>query len=152
MKSRSIPYVGTGLLALLLCSGCFPMNVTRSPGVTGVVVDADSGTPVPGAEVLVSKAIFEGDHGTASVGATSAPTVPPLSDALAAARRPTATTGADGRFTIPPEKRWIMVPLGSERPPPAGTVVVRRPGYAPALRGVSGRTKDMGSIELTPAP
>lgn len=152
MKSRSNrPYVCTGLLAILL-SGCVPMNVTRSPGVTGVVVDAGSGAPVAGAEVLVSKATAPGDQGTAPGGATSAPTVPPLPDALAAARRPTATTGADGRFTIPPEKRWIMVPLGSERPPPSGTVVVRRSGYAPVLRGVSGRTKDVGSIELTPAP
>lgn len=152
MKPRSLlPYVSSGLLVLLLCSGCFPMNVTRSPGVTGVVVDAGSGAPVAGAEVLVSKATSPIDRGPDPGGAPTVPAAPPLSEALAAARRPTVTTGPDGRFTIPPEKRWIMVILGSDPAPPAGTVVVRRNGYAAALREVSGRTKDMGPIELTPA-
>jgi len=154
MTSRSIlPCVPPAwLLAVLLCTGCFPMNVTRSPGVSGVVVDAGSGGPVAGAEVLVSKATYRIDPGADAGGGTVVPAPPPLSAALAAARRPTATTGADGRFTIPPEKRWIMVTLGSAPAPPAGTVVVRRSGYATALLDVSGRTKDMGSIALTPAP
>lgn len=143
------PRISVGLFALVVCSGCLPMNVTRSPGVTGVVVDAASGAPVAGAEVLVSRATYV-DQGAAPDGATTAPVAPPLSDALANARRPTVTTGADGRFTVPPEKKWVMMIFESGTP--SGTVVVRRPGYAPALRDVVGRKQDLGSIALTPEP
>lgn len=151
MKSHPIrPRFAAALLAVVLCSGCFPMNVTRSPGVTGVVVDAGTGSPVAGAEVLVSKASTAGT-GEATGGGTAA-TTPPLSEVLAAARRPTVTTGADGRFTVPPERRWIMTIGGTPPPPPSGTVVVRRSGYATALREVTGRKEEIGSIPLTPEP
>lgn len=154
MNSRSIrPRAAGGLLAVLLCSGCFPMNVTRSPGVSGVVVDAGTGAPVAGAEVLVSKATTATDGGSdAAAASTAAPAPPPLSEVLAAARRPTVTTGADGRFTVPPERRWIMTIGAVPPPPPSGTVVVQRAGYAPLLREVTARTTDVGSIALTPAP
>jgi hypothetical protein len=152
MKSRSLgPRVAAGLLALLVCSGCFPMNVTKSPGVTGVVVDAGTGSPVAGAEVLVSKAT-SATAAEAGGASTAAPSPPPLSTVLAAARRPTVTTGADGRFTVPPERRWIMTLGGALPPPPSGTVVVRRAGYATTLREVTGRKEEIGSIPLTPEP
>lgn len=155
MRSRAVVHRSSlVLLALVVSSGCAPMNVTRSPGVTGIVVDAASGAPLAGAEVLVSKAVASGAHDRANAptesGAEAA--APTLAEALAAARRPVVTTGADGRFSIPPEKRWIMVSLGAERAAPSGTVVVRRAGYDTVLRPVSGRTSDVGSIELTPAP
>jgi len=153
MKSRSIaPRAATGLLAVLVCSGCFPMNVTKSPGVTGVVVDAGTGSPVAGAEVLVSKATSASAGDTSAGASTPAPGPPPLADVLAAARRPTVKTGTDGRFTVPPEKRWIMTMFATPPPPPTGTVVVRRPGYATVLREVTGRKEEIGSILLTPEP
>ncbi len=46
-------------LAALLLAGCVPLPVRLAPGVSGVVVDARSGAPLPGAVVVVR---FEGSY------------------------------------------------------------------------------------------
>ena len=40
-------------VALWFGSGCFPYRLTTSPGASGVVVDAQTGTPISGAWVSV---------------------------------------------------------------------------------------------------
>jgi hypothetical protein len=47
------------VILLSLCSGCvFPLRITTSPAVKGIIVDGKTETPVSGAEVFVSNASF----------------------------------------------------------------------------------------------
>ena len=48
-KKRLLP----ALLVTLALGGCFPYHYTQRPGVTGTVVDAQSGAPIRGALVSV---------------------------------------------------------------------------------------------------
>jgi len=139
-----------GLLALLVGSGCLPMNVTKSPGASGVVVDADTGSPLAGAEVLVSTTKYQLGTTAGDAGAPSSRVPPSVAAALAAARKPVVSSAADGRFTVPPDRKWILVIAGMERVPPTGTLVVRHPGYTSALCDLPQRSQDVGEVRLTP--
>jgi hypothetical protein len=70
--------------------GCFPYHYTLRPGVTGVVLDARTGSPVANATVAVRSRDFHGQIGEV-----------------------TLATGADGKFHLAPEQRWgiYVVPM-----------------------------------------
>jgi hypothetical protein len=149
----------SGLIALcLLCSGCWPMRFTASPGATGMVLDAHSHVPIAGAEVFVSRARYTLPLVTNSVtgeieavGCTVDQLVPPsLSAAVTNARPPIVITGSDGRFSIPPLKRWGIYVVPMDVFAPKGTLVVRREGYTNAIRYLFAPSSvaDVGEIRL----
>src|SRR5215475_7362847 len=91
MLPKCLGSVATLLLCGLACCGCFPLRFTTSPGASGVVLDSQTRSPIAGAEVVVSRSTY-----------------PPSSanDAFANGRLPVTTTGADGEFSIAPERGW----------------------------------------------
>jgi hypothetical protein len=112
-----------GLVTLgFVCSGCLLRleDNTTSPGARGVVLDAQTRTPLSGAQVVVSR-LWDIQP-------------PAISDALTNTRPPAVTTAESGRFSIGPERHWDLVVYLTERfRSPGGTLVVRRAGYEPAV-------------------
>jgi len=80
------------LLAGFVCVGCIPYRFTTRPGAIGTVLDARTGAPVAGAAVSVTPV-----RGDDPVG--------------------TATTAADGSFTVAPRRQWgvYIIPPGHFR-------------------------------------
>jgi hypothetical protein len=74
----------------------FERQVT-SPGARGVVLDAQTHSPLVGADVVVSR-LYE---------LSTNPSV--ISEALANARPTVVTTGKDGRFRIPAEQHHELI-------------------------------------------
>jgi hypothetical protein len=138
----------TGHLLLFLMavgflgSGCFPMRNTTSPGVAGIVLDAESRAPITGAKVFVSHAFYHLPLATNDftgevepVAATGTQRLPPsMTEVILNARPPTVITGLDGRFSIPPEKRWGIYIVPMDVSGLYGTLVVRREGYRDVIR------------------
>lgn len=130
------------LFVSLICSGCWPMRFATSPGVTGIVKDAQSHAPVAGAEVFVSRARYRLPVVTNTVtgqteivpGTQNQLLPPSLQEAFTNARPPTVVTRPDGRFSIPPEKRWGIYIVPMDVFGPYGTLVIRREGYEDMLR------------------
>ena len=132
------------------CSGCLKLeHCVTSPGARGVVLDAQTHTPLSGAHVVIS-----------TLSDLHPPTV---SDAIAHTRPPTITTRANGRFRIPAEGHWNLVVDYFIRPLPTpwGTVVVQRAGYQPAVVqlwgdivpiGVGAHPTNFVEVLLSPVP
>lgn len=107
----------------LLCSGCLKLeHQVASPGARGVVLDAQTHTPLSGAAVVVSRLCYMSTN------------PPAISDALTNTRPPVITTGKDGRFRIPAEQHrelivdWLIEPYKG----PGSTLIVQRASYQPA--------------------
>ena len=104
-----------GLVGLgCMCSGCLlklEHNIT-SLGARGVVLDAQTHSPLSGADVVVSRLWSDS---------------PTASDALTNTRRPVVTTGKDGRFRVPAERHWNLIVdyLIAPYRTPGGTLVVQ---------------------------
>ena len=119
---KSIHHVFSFVVLGFLCSGCLKLeHHITSPGARGIVLDAQTHSPLSGARVVVS-----------TLSDFQPPTV---ADALARARPPVVTTRANGHFHISEEGHWNLVvdyliePLHK----PGGTLVVQREGYQPAV-------------------
>jgi hypothetical protein len=122
------------------------MRHTTSPGAMGLIVDAKTHAPVAGAEVMVSRAHFTG-YGTIDQ------LVPPtLNEVLTSARAPLSISGTDGRFSIPPEQRWMIYVIPMDVFNPSGSLLIRRSGYEPLILFLpSWLTEHYGEIRLIPA-
>jgi hypothetical protein len=145
-------------LVLILLSGCFPYKFTTTPAVHGTIIDATTGAPIPGAQVLVSEArpnlaFFQdpkiGDRNTPT---DPTVTVPPLAQVIAKARPPTVITAADGAFSIPAKHRWWIYFIPMDVFEPSGTLLVRRPGYTDLTVPLVGLKLDAGPVRLTSLP
>ena len=133
-----------GLLAVgLLCAGCYPQRITTSPGASGVVLDAETHDPLPGAQVVMA------DSRRRSWPDSTAQS---LAEALTNARPPVVITGTNGTFLIPREHLWVI-----NNPMPEwhtyGTLIILKDGYQPALIPVTDLTNGdeaVGMYLLTP--
>src|SRR6266699_1820583 len=119
-------------LILLLLSGCIPFTFTRSPGASGVIIDASTGQPLADAEVFMSHATYNLprtiDPKTGKVtyltGTTTEQLVPPdFEEALRQYRPRAIIPGSAGRFSIPAQRRWGLFFAGLDVIPPYGTLV-----------------------------
>ncbi len=105
----------------LLCTGCWPLLLTSSPGASGIVVDAQTHAAIGGAQAVVCRSSVWG------------PAPRSVADALTNARPPRVVSKADGRFSIRPEHRWVIYFPEPAVPPAAGELVIRREGYQPVM-------------------
>ena len=145
------------------------MRFPVSPGASGVIVDQRTHAPLRSAEVAVSYACSTlTNMPTTSEGWNEIyqmPTAdrekyfrvhtvtPSLSDALVDVRFPILFTGADGRFSIPPQTVWGLYIMPMDIFPRRGTLIVMKDGYEPLMLGVStwGRnTTNFDRISLKP--
>lgn len=130
-----------GAIFALFCSGCVPTHIVSSPGATGIVLDRQTRAPVPGAEVAISR-VWERPWPNYGV--------PTVEEAEGDIRPPRVTTGPDGRFAIPHERKWIMeypVPEGYGR----GTLVISHQGYKTVTVPLQEETReDVGAVLLPP--
>ena len=111
-------------VAGLLCAGCYPLRVTTSPGASGIVLDANSLTPISGAEAAVLEWNWQAARNGGHLAVDS--NAPPN------ARAQMAVTQADGRFSIPAEHEWIRYSPSPAMMPAAGELAITRQGYEPA--------------------
>ncbi|HTL58001.1 MAG TPA: carboxypeptidase-like regulatory domain-containing protein [Candidatus Limnocylindrales bacterium] len=124
------------ILLLVWCSGCLPWRFNTSPGASGVVVDAERHAPLSGAEVVVSQLIYP----------------PPSAEAaFTNSRPPIVTTDAQGRFSIPAERRWDIFVIPIDAFPRFGMLVVKHEGYeAVTLPFWSRSVEDVGHVVMKP--
>ncbi|MCX7723572.1 MAG: hypothetical protein N2379_11040 [Verrucomicrobiae bacterium] len=146
------------LVVSCVCTGfLLPGPRVLSPGVKGVVVDAETGAPVGGAEVFISYATSWLGRERTNIVTGAVEPVPPFTDqfdapsmewALRKARLPIVVTGADGHFSIPPDKRWTIYPEIL----PRGVLVVRHHSYTPMMLYVHAPPSivDVGHVRLKP--
>lgn len=120
-----------GLFAVaLLCAGCYPRQLSTSPGACGAVLDATTLTGVSGAYVEVSN--------SRRIGWPDDP-MPTLDEALTNARPPMVRTGTNGDFYIPRESELILNAAMSDWHA-YGTLIILKDGYAPGLFPISDLT------------
>ena len=121
----------------LLCTGCWPLRITSSPGATGVLFDAQTHSPVSGAKAVVCYPLPN--------------SWPTYQDALTNTRPSEVTSGSDGRFSIPPEHRWVLYHPMPMLMPASGYLVVSRDGYEPdMIQLMTNGTEDVGTVFLKP--
>jgi hypothetical protein len=124
---------------LILTAGCFPVHQRISPEVSGVVMDAQSHSPIAGVEAVVAYAWYP----------------PPTTfEAFTNTRPPTVVTKADGRFSIPAAQRriWVTI-LPIDYFYPGSTLLVKAQGYVPAIvpaTSIGVEPINLGEILLTP--
>ena len=106
MKLRT-PISLLTLWAALVCSGCVAYHFTMRPGASGTVLDARTGLPVAGASVSLAPERGDDPAGT-------------------------ATTAADGSFTLPPRRQWGVYIVPGDVFPSPFTLSVQHDGYQPA--------------------
>ncbi len=95
------------LIVALLYSGCFPYHFTEKPGVSGTVLDARTGIPIPGATVCLTSYPF----------------------AVNETKIETSTTQGDGSFLIPAQQRWSLYIVPLDPGPMKGIISVQAKGY-----------------------
>src|ERR1051326_46864 len=131
-----LPRIGSMVMAGLLCSGCFPMRFTTSPGAAGKIVDAQTRAPLSGAEVVVSNSTYP---------------PPSAEEAFINRRSPIVLSDNDGQFSIPAERGWDLFFLPIDAFPPFGLLVVKRDGYEAALVPMWSRSVDpVGEVLMKP--
>jgi hypothetical protein len=95
---------------LCLCSGCYPYRQLSMPGVTGSVVDSQTGLPIAGAQVTLSGSL---------VALPQHPSRDPAWYIEQGRKYPEHTTGtvsaADGGFAISPVQNWDLWELHFSR-------------------------------------
>lgn len=119
-----------------LCSGCWPWRFTTSPGVSGIVLDAETRSPVGRAETVISLSKYPPDS---------------PKDALEHTRNPFVTTDDAGHFLIPNERRWGIYIWPVDALPEFGLLVVRHDGYQTSSIPVWSRSvTNIGPVLLKP--
>jgi hypothetical protein len=124
----------------LLCSGCFPVRWQTSPGLCGVVVNAQTHAPVAGAQAVIAP-IYHSD--------------PSADEIITNKQALIVATDASGHFSSPPQIRWRLFVVGfmGHPVPPHAALIVRSDGYEPVVRSVWSwqTTTNLGDILLCPA-
>ncbi len=141
------------------CCGCWPYRFTTFPAVAGRVIDDNTGAPVDGVEVLVSREGYRfakdaSDPVTHELKPGATPQPPPMNEAIKRALPLIVSTTADGAFAIPRQTRWgLFVFLPVDYLSPGGSLVIRREGYHDLMVDVrSYEPVDLGTIRLKPVP
>ena len=94
----------------ILLSGCWPYRYTAHPGITGTVVSAEDGAPIPDAEVTLVAPLWRQTE-----------------------RRLFTRADAGGRFEIAPKRRWGVFAIMQEPfRPVACAVEIVAPTYTKA--------------------
>jgi hypothetical protein len=123
----------------LLCSGCFPVHLVTTPGISGVVLNSQTHSPVVGAQTVVSPM----HHSS-----------PSAYEVVTNIHALVVVTDTSGQFASPPQRRWSVFVAGFEGDirPPCGALVVRCNGYEPAVSSFwSWQTAtNLGNILLSP--
>jgi hypothetical protein len=123
----------------LFYSGCFPVHWTTTPGVSGVVLNSQTQSPVVGAQAVVSP-IYH--------------LAPSTDEVVTNIHALVVATDSNGQFVFPPQRRWGIFVLGFEGDirPPCGALAVRCDGYEPVVRSFLSwqTTTNLGSILLSP--
>ncbi len=103
------------LFIVLVCSGCTSYHWLLRPGVTGSVVDSQTGSPIPGAQVTFSRdpKLYENWYINKNRGLRVTNTL----------------TAADGTFSIPPLEKWGLHDTTAPNDPVFYALSVRRDGY-----------------------
>ena len=102
-----------------------------------MVVDGEHHAPLSGAEVVISQLIYP---------------PPSIDQAFTNSRPPLVTTDAQGRFSIPAERRWDFFVIPIDVFPRFGMLVVKREGYeAVALPFWSRSIENVGQVVMKPA-
>jgi|SRR5215831_1995786 len=118
-------------LAALSLSGCWPAKFNYRTAVTGTVVSAADGKPVPDAAVVML--------------VPRSDLVPPTS----------IQTAGDGTFNVPPYYRWDIASAIGESWPVRGQLQIIAPGYAAYTHELhwnlnTSQTQKLGTIKLEP--
>jgi hypothetical protein len=125
----------------LLCTGCWPLRLTSSPGASGVLVDAQTHWPISGATAVVCNPLpspFEADW-------------PTFAAALTNARPPQVISDKGGTFFIPPKHQWAIYHPMPTLAPARGYLIVRQDGYEPKMIGIcTNGTENVGTVFLNP--
>jgi hypothetical protein len=137
MKLVTIP---AAMAMGIFVSGCFPINQTISPSVTGVAIDARTHAPISRAQAMVAYSHYP------------PPTTP---EAFTNIRPPIVTTGSDGSFSIPPgkERSWFFILAPGDHFGPWSTLLVKADGYQTAVISCStlgDAPTNVGKIFLNP--
>ncbi len=142
-RAAGMMKVSSGLLIVLstsvwLCLGCVPIRFTTSPGATGRIVDARTHSPIPGAEVVISRSTYP----------------PPSPDkAFVNHRPPTVMSREGGLFSVPLERRLDLYFVPLDVFPRFGLLVVKRAGYETTCVPFWSRAvADLGAVEMKPQP
>ena len=145
------------VFAAVMVTGCFPMRIATSPGAHGTIVDAQTSRPIQGAEIFRSTArysfhVFTNQtlEGVTEEAKTAPPPQPPLINAaISNVYPPVIFTDANGRFAIPPTKKWILYIVPMDIFPAYSTLVIRADGYQSELRHVvTHSSADVGIVPL----
>jgi hypothetical protein len=95
------------LLASLCLVGCFPYHYTLRPGLSGVILDETTSTPIANASVIVTTREISHQIGEIDVAAAS-----------------------DGTFRLSPKQRWGIYIIPMDVFGPWTDATVTAPGYA----------------------
>jgi hypothetical protein len=126
------------LAAACLTVGCFPVRFTRSPGVSGVVLDSQTRAPVCGAKAILSPVRY-------APNLIDAGSVQSIAAQPGTARRLPAVADQNGHFLLPPLREWawwncFYFPLEDlkER---GGILILYGEGYEPVSRSIDTKRK-----------
>jgi hypothetical protein len=126
-------YYFAGLMALtLLCTGCWPLHVTTSPGSVGTVVDAKTRQPIEGASAQMSYTwrAYWSDLNPPTLEQVNTNTRPPI-----------VLTDSNGVFSLPRES-ITLVTWPFHQNTAYGTLILEKDGYKPAVFAVSSETNE----------
>lgn len=123
------------IVAAALC-GCIPLRFTTSPGASGRIVDATTGSPINGAEVVVSRSTY-----------------PPESTekAFSNSRSPKVLSSQNGGFSLPAERRMDIYCIPVDGFSRFGLLVVKHDGYVMTCVPFWSHTvAELGEIRIKP--
>ena len=125
--------------ACLLCSGCFPVRWQTAPGMSAMVLNSQTYTPVVGAQAVVAP-IYQ--------------SAPSTDEVVTNRHALVVATDSNGRFTVPPQIHWRLFVIGfmGHLRPPCGALAIRCDGYESVVRSVWSwqTTTNLGDILLIP--
>jgi hypothetical protein len=110
-------YIPSVAVMVVLCGGCTSYHWLLRPGVTGEVVDSQTGTPIAGAQVMFSRDpnLYRNWYVNTNSGL----------------RVTNTFSGVDGKFSIPPLQKWGLVDTTAPNDGDFYALVVRQDGFQP---------------------
>jgi len=127
------------ILPAIFCAGCIPVpqHFTDRPGVIGVVVDMETGTPISDAEVSLDRVYYHYENYTNH------------SFDLITNRIVSTTTSSVGAFEIPPKREWNLSFIISDHPWISYQLAVEHTNYNHYEKGIIWNTLVSGKDAVT---